>query len=336
MLRLAGLFARQLGWKQAEIVWALSLWCRARGHHDKLGRECERTAATALADLAAERQQQNGAADPDFDETISSLIATAGKRWVCWGYQFRKGKWTKPPVQPGANGTDVAYADPTDPATWSSYQSCIEAAVAGKNGIAGIGLVLIADDLIGIDIDACLNDQIEITDPEIADLVGRLASYTEVSPSGYGLRVLVRGKLTGLPGGKAGFKIKVGETAVEIYAGGRYVTLTGDRYGEAPDVVENAQCWADNDRRAALKREPAGRDRHPAGRLLIIPGANMRHLTLLVILLLGSCSMPPGQAYNPLAPVWSCSPDGAGGQTCRDLNPPDLFGPYGNPQGRRP
>ena len=60
----------------------------------------------------------------------------------------------------------------------------------------------------------------------------------------------------------------------------------------------------------------------------------MRHLTALVILLalLGSCTLPAGQAYDPLSPVWSCSPTGDGGQTCRDLNPPDLFGPYGNPQ----
>ena len=56
----------------------------------------------------------------------------------------------------------------------------------------------------------------------------------------------------------------------------------------------------------------------------------MRHLTLLVILLklLGSCSLPPGPYSDLLSPVWSCTPDGAGGQLCRQTNAPSPFGPY--------
>ena len=175
---------------------------------------------------------------------ISGLIATAGDRWVCWGYLFRE-KWTKPPLRPTTISEDTRRASVTDPTTWSSYAACIEAATAG-GAIVGVGLVITADDdLIGIDIDRCLDDQIAITDPAIADLVERLGSYCEVSPSGYGLRVLVRGEVVGLPGGKSGFHIKVGETKVEVYGGGRYVTLTGDRFGETPDSIEPAQGMLD-------------------------------------------------------------------------------------------
>ena len=90
------------------------------------------------------------------------------------------------------------------------------------------------------------DDRIEITDPEIADLVERLASYTEVSPCGYGLRVLVRGKLTGLPGGKAGFHDQGRrDQGRNLRRRKRYVTLTGDRYGNAPDSIEPAQGMLD-------------------------------------------------------------------------------------------
>ena len=170
---------------------------------------------------------------------ISALIAASGKRWVCWRYELREnGRWTKPPLKP--NGT---FADSTKPATWSSYEDCI-AAVNGE--ICGIGIALsAADDLIGIDIDACLDEFLEITDPEADDLVAKLDSYTETSPSGRGLRVLARGHLIGLPAGKAGFKVQVGETAVEVYSAGRYVTLTGDLYPNAPDVIADAQPMLD-------------------------------------------------------------------------------------------
>ena len=74
MLAIAGLLARHLSWTRTQIEHALSLWCRERGHLDKLGREVERTAEKALGDLAAERQQQ-----PEF-ETAAETAARLAKK----------------------------------------------------------------------------------------------------------------------------------------------------------------------------------------------------------------------------------------------------------------
>ena len=54
-----------------------------------------------------------------------------------------------------------------------------------------------------------------------------------------------------------------------------------------------------------------------------------------LLLLLGSCTLPPGPYVDPTAPLWSCTPSGDGGQLCQDLHAPSPFGPIGNPQERR-
>ena len=51
-------------------------------------------------------------------------------------------------------------------------------------------------------------------------------SYAEVSPSGTGVRVWVVGTLAGLlPSGKEGRR----RGPIEVYDGGRYLTVTGHR-----------------------------------------------------------------------------------------------------------
>jgi hypothetical protein len=144
-------------------------------------------------------------------------------RWLLWRYVKREGKRTKPPFQ--ANGRKASV---TDPATWTTYEEAREA-LSNGGGYEGLGLVLAGDGLVAWDLDHCLDPRtLEITDPKIAALVRKLDSYTEITPSGEGLRVFVRAKLP-RSGAKKG--------NVEAYADDRYVTVTGNRLPGTPAEI---------------------------------------------------------------------------------------------------
>jgi len=133
-------------------------------------------------------------------------------QWILWKYECRLGKWTKPPYQP-----DGALASSTDPSTWNSFEEIKAAYESG--GYDGIGFVLTEDlGIVGIDLDNCLDNN-EISESS-ARMVQSLDSYTEISPSGKGLRILVRGTIPE-NGRKRG--------DIEFYKHGRYLTITGHR-----------------------------------------------------------------------------------------------------------
>ncbi len=137
-------------------------------------------------------------------------------RWVGWAWTRKDGKWTKPPIK-----TNGRNASSTNPATWTTFDKAI---AAYQNGtFDGIGFVLTEDDdFAGTDLDHCVEDgHIEEWAQEVIDRIG---SYTEISPSGTGVRIVVRGKLP--PGGR---KVDSDGRKIEMYDSGRYLTLTGSR-----------------------------------------------------------------------------------------------------------
>ena len=143
----------------------------------------------------------------DLDAIPAELRAL--DRWVVWQWELRGDKWTKPPFQ-----TNGKPAKSTDPTTWTTFNN----AAAALDRFDGIGLALTPDDnLVGVDLDHCVDESGIIAD-WARSIVDQLDSYTEVSPSGTGLRVLVRGELP--PDG-----CRRGN--VEMYQDGRYLTMTG-------------------------------------------------------------------------------------------------------------
>ena len=153
-------------------------------------------------------------------------------RWVCWKYVKRPGekKPTKPPFQ-----TDGQLASVTDPSTWTSFDIAAKAVENGGD-FEGIGFVLTGDGLVGFDFDHVLDKNGQITDPKIAAAVTELDSYTEVSPSGFGLRLLARGKLP--PNLRR-------SGPIEMYDTERYLTLTGNVFPETPATINERQAEID-------------------------------------------------------------------------------------------
>ncbi|MFC5368584.1 hypothetical protein [Salinirubrum litoreum] len=144
-------------------------------------------------------------------------------QWVCWTTQERGGKVTKVPLDP--TSVSGAYASTADSATWGSFDSALQRATASD--VDGIGFVFTSDDpFVGVDLDDC-RDETGLSDDAV-EMVTRLHSYTEISPSGSGLHVLVRGSLPEGPRRKGG---------VEAYDEARYFTMTGERLAGTPREI---------------------------------------------------------------------------------------------------
>jgi KaiC/GvpD/RAD55 family RecA-like ATPase len=116
-------------------------------------------------------------------------------------------------------------AKTTDPATWGTHAEADDKFKRG--GFDGIGFVFTSDDpYCGIDLDDCL-DESGAPYPRALKLIERFGSYSEVSPSGRGIKIIVRAKKPG-PKCKAPIEWAPGAKGqVEIYDTERYFTITG-------------------------------------------------------------------------------------------------------------
>lgn len=161
-------------------------------------------------------------------ENVPEALTRYG-RWVCWEWHWNGKKWDKIPVQP--NGRPASTADAS---TWNDFSSVVS--VAARHGF-GIGFVFNGDGLVGIDIDDCRDPATGDIQPWARQFVELLNTYGEVSPSGTGVKLFVRGDLP------ADFRKKHdrpdGLGAVEIFSTGRYFTVTGQRVQRTPDDVQD-------------------------------------------------------------------------------------------------
>lgn len=140
--------------------------------------------------------------------------------WVLWRTENRNGKLTKVPYQP--NGS---RASSTDSSTWSDFEAVRSASEENTSRWNGIGFVL-EPPYVGIDCDNCLvDDRIE---PQVDAILRRLRSYSERSPSGKGIHIILKGNI---PQGRKSAKF-------EMYQRGRYFTVTGARLEGMPSTIE--------------------------------------------------------------------------------------------------
>lgn len=154
------------------------------------------------------------------------------KQWV---------NWAKKGTSPGDRGYKVPYhpvsgntAKAGIPDTWGSFGAAYANVQAGA--FQGIGFEF-ADSggFVGIDLDHVLeNGELVGWAQDVVDIFD---SYTEVSPSGTGLHILVKGSVP-----KSGKKKKIeGDQALELYQSRRYFTVTGNVYGETKPIEPRQQ-----------------------------------------------------------------------------------------------
>lgn len=147
-------------------------------------------------------------------------------QWVVWRYEPnpKNATWDKPPRQVRLGG----LASSTDRRTWATYEDALAAYQDPDRHWDGIGFCPSTEDpFVFGDFDHCLQDR--KLDPEVVHLLRETPSYAELSPSGTGVRLILKGRLPSQ--GKNG--------SIEVYDRARYHTITGHRFPSAPTTISN-------------------------------------------------------------------------------------------------
>jgi putative DNA primase/helicase len=181
-------------------------------------------------DLRGDSNSPRGGAARNLAELVPADLQ-ALDQWVVWRWLKRNGKRTKVPY----NARTGAQAASDDPATWSPFEVALRYLDRGR--CDGVGFVFRADDpYTGIDLDKCRDPETGAIEPWALEIIKRLASYTEITPSGTGVHIILKAKLP--PGRRR-------KGRVEMYETGRFFTMTGHHLDGTPRAIE--------DRHAELK-----------------------------------------------------------------------------------
>jgi KaiC/GvpD/RAD55 family RecA-like ATPase len=148
------------------------------------------------------------------------------RQWVNWKTIERGGRKTKIPMQP--NGKP---ASSTNSKTWSAFDELAK---------GPIGFVFTPDDpFIGIDLDGCRNSKTGKLDEWARKIVLTFGTYTEISPSGTGVKMFGRSaepwehrNKIEIDGPGYGGK----KPGIEVYDCGRYFAVTGQRLQGMIDI----------------------------------------------------------------------------------------------------
>lgn len=154
------------------------------------------------------------------------------RQWIIWRLELREGqKPTKVPYQPWPNGRKASVTNPDD---WGTFEqassapfSCVEPVAPetpiSETGYSGVGFVFTLDDpFTGIDLDNTHGDT-EAYNRQLK-IFREFQSYSELSPSGEGLHIIIKGKI---PHGRR-------RASIELYSNERYFTMTGNVQLQAP------------------------------------------------------------------------------------------------------
>ena len=146
-----------------------------------------------------------------------------------WRYEERNGKRTKVPYNPLTG----SRAQSNNKGTATTFLNALR--VSGQYDGLGVGIF---DGFSAIDIDHCVDDNNNLS--EMAkDIISTMASYTELSPSGKGVRILF--KASGFKYDKERYYINNQKAGLEVYISGatnKYVTVTGDEISQNRGIEE--------------------------------------------------------------------------------------------------
>lgn len=161
-------------------------------------------------------------------------------RWLIWEWtrDTEKGKWDKPPLR-----VDGSSGSSTNSKAWATYQDAMRA--CAMRNYDGIGYAMGKDGcgLIGVDIDNCRNPDTGELTAFAQKIVDDMATYTEVSPSGEGVKMWLKGKFDEAQSAQWRSKDKAKD--LEVYYKGRYFTVTGHVHGRPMPIANAGQAFVD-------------------------------------------------------------------------------------------
>ncbi|MFR4563030.1 phage/plasmid primase, P4 family [Anaerotignum sp.] len=146
--------------------------------------------------------------------------------WIMWRLIDKGGK--KPAKVPFSVNGDPAKVNSPD--TWSDFQSAVNAYKSGQ--FQGVGFVFTDTPFVGIDIDGCIDLKTGEISQGASEIIEMAKSYTELSQSGSGFHIILRGEL---PQGRKR------KGSFEMYGNGspRYFAMTGNRWGAYTTIRES-------------------------------------------------------------------------------------------------
>jgi putative DNA primase/helicase len=129
-------------------------------------------------------------------------------QWVSWKQIDTPVGEKKIPIKPDGRPANIL-----SPSDWSPFS---------RTATDQKGFVFTYDDVYwGVDIDRCLNDNDELSDTSLR-IIRTMNSYTEISPSGQGLHIIVKApKSIGL------YRNRGDKEKIEVYKTRRFFTITG-------------------------------------------------------------------------------------------------------------
>lgn len=144
------------------------------------------------------------------------------KQWCCYKLVEQKNtdKLSKLPINPETK----KGAKSNDPSTWVDYDT----ALLYADEYDGVGFFF-TPPYVGVDIDSV---NLEKIDTKTLEIINTLDSYTEISVSGKGLHIIVRGSI---PGGVCR------KGTLEMYQEARFFAMTGNILRGCPDEVYDRQ-----------------------------------------------------------------------------------------------
>jgi len=156
-------------------------------------------------------------------------------RWVGWKWvELGNGKRDKPPRRLDHPEWNASTAKPAE---WGFYSAGLRHVASGA--LDGVGYVTEPDhERIFVDLDDCRNPTTGRIDDWAQELVDAAESYTEITPSGCGLRII--GLAGGLPHPiHTPFRFAEGGHGEVYFRARRYVTVTGNRLDGTPDALRD-------------------------------------------------------------------------------------------------
>lgn len=165
---------------------------------------------------------------PPVWDSIPSDLANR-QQWLLWKFEAKEGQ-VKPGKIPyyvqggrrtGGQGDD---RDRQRLATLAVVRRAYE-----RGGWSGIGFAFLPDDgLIGIDIDGAIDPATGVVTDRCANIIKACASFTEISPSGKGVHIIVQGTTE---------TNKSNDIGLEVFCGRQFFTFTANRYPDTPAEV---------------------------------------------------------------------------------------------------
>lgn len=151
-------------------------------------------------------------------------------RWITW---TRKG------------GNKIPDTKINDVKGWMTYEQAKLRIPFG----GGLGIIFSSDDdLGGIDLDACRDPETGTLTTWAIELINDFDSYTEISPSGTGVKIFAFGAPKSLPSHvikMPGKMLGKKKPQIEAYVADRYFCVTGLHLEDTPMLVKDAKkAWA--------------------------------------------------------------------------------------------